>query len=102
MVDSPAFEWVCAALESETSLGRLEARGTMRLALKKAGLEPGRITKSEMAVILDRVLPRELVARGIADGAAFCARLGRRILSASLDGASDPDAPEAVFERLGG
>jgi hypothetical protein len=39
MADSPCFDRVCAALESETSLDRIEARGTVRLALKGAGLD---------------------------------------------------------------
>ena len=40
MAGSSAFEWLCTALEESTTLERLEARGTVRIALKEAGLEP--------------------------------------------------------------
>ena len=40
VADARTFDWVCAQLEERSSLDRLEARGTVRLALKQAGLEP--------------------------------------------------------------
>ena len=39
MADARAFDWVCEEVEKKSSLSRLEARGTVRLALKKAGLD---------------------------------------------------------------
>ena len=39
MPDSAAFEFACGQLETGTSLDRLAARGTVRIALKQAGLE---------------------------------------------------------------
>jgi hypothetical protein len=39
MASANAFEWLCGCLESVTDLDRLEARGTVRIALKRAGLE---------------------------------------------------------------
>ena len=39
MADSAAFTFVCTTLEESTALDKLEARGTIRLALKEAGLD---------------------------------------------------------------
>ena len=38
MVTSPVFEWVARQLEATTLMSRLEARGTIRLALQELGL----------------------------------------------------------------
>jgi hypothetical protein len=97
---SPAFERVCSGLEARTRLERLEARGTVRLALKQAGLDPRSVTPAELGVVLERLLPDELSTRGVADAGAVCAAL-----RADLDGLdSSPagaDSPEAVFARFG-
>ena len=39
MADLTAFEQACESLEQLTELSRLEARGTLRIALKEAGLD---------------------------------------------------------------
>lgn len=100
MAESVAFDWLCGALEKETSLDRLEARGTVRLSLKKAGLAPASVTGRQLAVVVERVLPGELEARGIELGPSLCGRLASRVfeIADSSDGA---DSPEAVFTRLG-
>lgn len=101
MAGSQAFEWLCEAIEAGTSLERLEARGTVRIALKEAGLEAGTATPDELAVVVAKVLPRELRQRGVADEAALCSRLtaGLRTLAPA---APATDTPDAVFRRLGG
>ena len=99
MADSPAFDFVCAQLEARTSLDRLEARGTIRLALKEAGLDARSVTPDQMGVVVDKVLPRELDTRGIADAPALCAELRRGLLRVERGGPSE--TPEAVFQRLG-
>ena len=48
MADDNVFDWVCGALESATSLDRLEARGTLRLALKASGLEARTVTAEQL------------------------------------------------------
>ena len=101
MADSTAFEWLCDALESGTSLDRLEARGTVRLSLKEAGLAAASVTGKQLAVVVERVLPSELGARGIEDAEAVCLRLAGQ-LGQLADGAEQADSPEAVFARLGG
>ena len=99
MADSPAFESVCELLENCTNLDRLESRGTVRLALKNAGLDPHNVTAPQMTVVLEKVLPDELAARGIADTAFL--RDGHSVL-ATLEVGAQPNSPESVFARLGG
>lgn len=101
MADSPSFDLACEVLERETSLDRLEARGTVRLALKAAGLNARDATPQQMSVVVDNLLPRELQARGIEAGDAVCASLCEKLLGMKApEGVSD--SPEAVFARLGG
>jgi hypothetical protein len=103
MAGSTAFEWLCTALEESTTLERLEARGTVRIALKEAGLEPRTVTPSEMRVVAQKVLPRELRQRGVQNEAALCERLisGLQVLE-SKSGGGAADTPDAIFRRLGG
>jgi hypothetical protein len=100
MAESAAFAHVCAALESETTFSRIEARGTVRLALKSAGLDAKNITVEQMKVILERILPGELESRGVPDPEGVCESLihGLRQVAPSTSG----DTPEDVFSRLGG
>jgi hypothetical protein len=83
------FDWMAEQLEQLSSLNRREARGTIRLALKQAGLEPGSVTPDQMKVVLHKVLAGELTSRGIDDAEALCAGAGG-------------DRPEDIFQRLGG
>jgi hypothetical protein len=102
MADS-LFEFVAVEVEKRTDLDKLEARGTVRIALKEAGLDPRSVTVEQMAVMLDKTLPRELEARGVAGAAELC-----RGLVTVLKGftSSEPrrshESPEDVFRRLGG
>jgi hypothetical protein len=101
MADSPVFEFVCGEIEQRTSLGRLEARGTVRLALKEAGLAANAVSVREMDVVLARVLPAALASRGIEGGDALCGEI--RAGAARLqDGGRAAETPEAIFGRLGG
>lgn len=103
MAGSTAFEWVCSALEESTSLERLEARGTVRIALKEAGLEPRTVNAAEMRVVAQKVLPRELRQRGVQNEVALCDRLvsGLQVLESQSTSAG-ADTPDAIFRRLGG
>jgi hypothetical protein len=101
MADAPVFEFVCGELERRTSLGRLEARGTVRLALKEAGLSANAVSVREMQVVLDRLLPAALASRGVENGEALCGEI--RAGAARVDeGARAAETPEAIFGRLGG
>lgn len=103
MAGSQAFEWLCEAIEAGSSLERLEARGTVRIALKEAGLEARTATPAELAVVVQKILPRELRNRGVTDDAGLCERLtaGLRNLEATAT-PGGPDTPDAIFRRLGG
>ena len=48
MADAAVFDWICNRLEQDTSLDRLESRGTVRLALKSAGLDARSVTPEQM------------------------------------------------------
>lgn len=101
MADSAAFDFVCDQLQSETSLDRLEARGTVRLALKQAGLEARTVTPDQMKVVVEKVLPGELDSRGIENGAAVCQKVASGLSGIDAGGAA-AEAPDEVFRRLGG
>lgn len=100
MVESTVFDFVCDKLEQGTALDRLAVRGTVRIALKQAGLEARAVSAQQMGVVLERVLPAELASRGVEGGDALCARI-RSGLS-SVASAAAVDTPDAVFQRLGG
>jgi hypothetical protein len=100
MPDSAAFEFACGQLEARTSLDRLAARGTVRIALKQAGLEARSITPEQMTVVVQRILPTELSSRGIETVEEVC----QSILSGLRTVRTGPvtETPDAVFKRLGG
>ncbi len=100
MAESVAFTNVCTALENETGFSRVEARGTVRLAFKGAGLDAKSVTVEQMKVVLDRVLPAELEIRGIADSEAVCRMLSRGLGQIASGGSEE--TPEDVFCGLGG
>jgi len=101
VADSAAFDWVCEQLEESTSLDRLEARGTVRLALKAAGLEARSVSPDQMRVVAEKVLPDELASRGIADGRELCNRLCSG-LAGLRAGPAEGDTPDEIFRRMGG
>lgn len=101
MADSQAFTIACEQLEQASSLERIEARGTVRLALKEAGLDAASVTGSQLTVVVDKILPRELDARGVTDSAGVCATI-KSALAAAPDTDGPGNSPEDVFSRLAG
>jgi hypothetical protein len=99
MAESVAFSFVCEQLEQRTSLDRLEARGTVRIALKQAGLEAGSVVPDQMEVVLERLMPGELASRAVEGAESLCAELIRAVAGLSVETAAD--SPESVFARLG-
>jgi hypothetical protein len=102
MADSRAFEWTCAELEAASSLTKLESRGTIRLAVKEAGLESDQVTPQQMGVVVERVLPGELRNRGVEDAEGICGALtsGLRALPILEEEEDAQETPEDVFKRL--
>lgn len=100
MADSRSFEFVCGELERLTNMTRLEARGTVRLALKEAGLSADAVLPLEMQVVLQKLMPKELSARAIEGADDVCKRISAGV--ASLKDTAASQSPEAVFSRLAG
>ena len=96
-----SFEWLCAELERSTVLDRLEARGTVRLILREAGFDPRSIARGQLAVVVSRLLPKELEARAGQGAAELCEGLARKLKDGeSTDVTHAAGTPEDVFRRL--
>ena len=100
MSDSIAFVALCNALETKSDLDRLEARGTVRVALKQAGLDARNVVAAELQVVVDKILRTELQSRGVDDD--ICVELMSSMTAVPAHDPSGPESPEAVFRRLGG
>ncbi len=100
MADSPAFNWICVQLEESTTLDRLEARGTVRLALKTAGLTAAAVSPDQMRVVIEKLLPGELLARGVERVDEMCAAWVSGVQQ--IESGDRSESPDDVFRRLGG
>jgi hypothetical protein len=101
MAESRIFDWVCASLEDATQFSAIEARGTVRIALRKSGLDVSSVTPAQMQVVVKRVLPEELRRRGIQDGQPRCDAIATALHSENFAPDDDaPDSPETVFARI--
>lgn len=101
MADS-IFDFVADALEERTDLAKLEARGTVRLALKEAGLDARSVTAEQIGVMLQKVMPAEMRSRGIESADQICEGILTALKAqhpADAAGAS-AESPEAIFRRL--
>jgi len=101
-VSDDLFSFVAGQLESCTPLDRLESRGTLRIALKDAGLDPKTVTRNQFCVVLESVAPSELESRGVAEARAICAALIERIQSESADRWKSSRDIDEIFDRLAG
>lgn len=100
MPSSSAFETACESLEQLSSLDRLESRGTIRLLLNAAGLDARSVGSRQLAVAIEKLLPRELEARGVAEARTVADRLREAVVRVPDDVGAE--SPESVFARLGG
>jgi hypothetical protein len=102
-VAATVFDFVAELLEARSHLGKLEARGTVRLTLKESGLDPDTVTTRQMRVVLEKVLPKEVERRGVEAAQAVCDGIVAELeQSASRLAESESDSPEDVFRRLAG
>jgi hypothetical protein len=101
MSTSPAFEWLCGVLPRYTALSALQARGTVRLMLQDAGIDPRNVRKDQMIVLLIRQLHVELTKRRISHAGNLGSELAALLLSTPVNESAAPDTPEMVFLRLG-
>lgn len=98
MTESSAFAWLCEELEAATDFSRLEARGTVRLALKAVGLLPADLTPGQAASLAEHVLPGELESRGVAGSHDLCHRLA--LEAGSLRDERSGAAADEIFGAL--
>ena len=106
MADSATFEWVCGELERLTTFSQIEARGTVRIALKKGGLTAATATPAQIQVVIKRVLPDELRRRGCESVQMVCDELATRLKDKRFEDKrfedrASADKPEDIFARLG-
>ncbi len=95
------FDFAAERLEHHTSLDRLEARGTLRIALKIAGLTAKSVTAGQLCVVLEKVMPDELEKRGESDAAAACSAVIDDLVNSPAPTNEDPATdPDAIFHRL--
>lgn len=99
MADARAFSWTCEELERLCDFDRLEARGTVRIALKTSGLDARSVTPDQMRVVIDKLLPIELGARGVSSTDSICQRLAAGL--GSIEAEPTADSPDEIFRRLG-
>ena len=97
------FDVSAEFLERHTSFNRLEARGTLRIALKAAGIEPESVTTKQMLVVIKKLMPGELQKRDVSEATVVCAAVAKEIASVRVaPEADDSDDLDSVFGRLGG
>ncbi len=97
------FDIAAEKLEASTEMDRLAARGTLRIALKEAGLDAHKLTIPQLRAVFEKLMPKELDARGIGEAAATCkATMDEIARSADAIGSASSASPDDVFKRLGG
>ena len=95
------FDFAAERLEHHTSLDRLESRGTLRIALKNAGLMANSVSAAQLCVVFEKVMPGELEKRGVSDAASVCSAVIDDLVNspAPTDEAPASDL-DAIFRRL--
>lgn len=102
-MEGELFDVAAKAIEDHAGLDRLAARGTLRLSLKQAGLVPQKLSVLQLRAVFERLMPRELEVRGVADAVAACHSAIAAIESAASGGGGKPrESPDDIFRRLGG
>jgi hypothetical protein len=101
-VATSLFDIAAGELEAGSEMDRLEARGTLRLALKQAGLDVANLTVPQLQAVFEKLMPRELEARGVADATATCDAVMKDIANAaSTADLEASNSPDEIFKRLG-
>ncbi len=99
---SALFDIAAERLEESTDMDRLAARGTLRLALKEAGLDVDQLGVAQLRAVFEKLMPKELEARGVSNAAAICRAVMNDVESAaSTADLAVADSPDEIFKRLG-
>jgi hypothetical protein len=100
-MDTSLFDFAAQKLEQHTGFSQLEARGTLRIAVKSAGLETKTLTVAELGVVFEKLMPGELEQRGVEDTLSVCAAVMRDLEEAPIaEDDSTSNNPDDVFRRL--
>ncbi len=81
---SDVFEKAGEILERHTGFNKIQSRGTIRLLLKDAGLNPRTVEKDDMMGVVEARLGGELEKRGVADCGAIVQRVTDDINNATF------------------
>lgn len=96
------FELAAESLENHSDLDKLEARGTLRIALRTAGLDASAISVAELEVVMDKVMPGELERRGVWKPERVCRAVMADVKQRAGGAKQAPkENPESIFRRLG-
>ena len=97
------FDLAATVLENGSELDRLEARGTLRIALRSAGLDARSVDLEQLRVVFAKVMPDELEKRGVSGGVGVASSLWTEIERAAAPLGSRPATNvDATFRRLAG
>jgi hypothetical protein len=100
-VDTTLFDFAAEQLKRHTGFSRIESRGTLRIALKSAGLEPKSVSIDELRVVFEKLMPAELETRGVSEAAAVCSAVISDVAeSPAAANADHSENPDDVFRRL--
>lgn len=100
-METSLFDFAAQKLEQHTGFSQLEARGTLRIAVKSAGLDPKSLSVDELRVVFEKLMPGELEQRGVGDTLNACAAVIRELANAPIaEGDSSSNNPDDVFRRL--
>jgi hypothetical protein len=102
MASVSLFDLVAEELVKQTHLNDLVARGALRKALAKAGLDPLTVTAAQMAVVMAKTMPAVLTKQGVSDPDGVCAALGTlaKVVKTHEVTTSVTESAEATFRRL--
>ena len=100
-METSLFDFAAQKLEQHTGFSQLEARGTLRIAVKAAGLDPKSLSVDELRVVFEKLMPGELEQRGVGEAQSACAAVMRELENAPIaEGDSTSNNPDDVFRRL--
>ena len=99
MADAAIFEFVAGELARVAGLGRPAARAAVRNVLAKGLYAPDSVSVDQMQRLIERLLPSEIRASGVADAERVCQQLQAGLASqAAL--ADGPESPDEIFSRM--
>ncbi len=102
-MDATLFDLAAERLEHHTGFDRLTARGTLRLALKTAGLNAKSVTGGQLCVVFEKVMPGELENRGVSDAAVASSKVIDDLVNAQTLPDMVTSSPlDEIFGRLAG